>query len=286
MKSTRKNAFPAALAASLLFCFASTTLATIGPITAGQNGTGPGEHLIVPYVGTGVPCDSTSEYAFCTTDPVLGVGHWVLGDPNHPIELIADPTAPPMDKWFLSPTDICPDWSVCDSSNTSNGLPSVLPPGWSAPVWEYFLVWPGGDPPFPNPSPAITDWHEHIHEPGWEWIVPTEGSLDPPLITRDGEPWPWTFVETPPPGTEPNPGWLWVEFPPIGPGHVLDIHKKLVWVGTDNNSVWGDGILDNGELNDETMIRVWEYPTIPEPSTLLLGTLAATGFIGAQRRRK
>ncbi len=99
------------------------------------------------------------------------------------------------------------------------------------------------------------------------WNVPDPNTES--LITRDGDPWPWTFIE-PPPGTDPDPAWLWVEFPPIGPGHVLDIHKELVWVGTDNNSVWGDGILDNGTTFDESMISVWEYPTIPEPSTLLL----------------
>ncbi len=103
MKSNRKNAFLAALTASLLFCFAPTTFATIAPITAGQNGTGGGEHLQIPWTTEGG-----------------SVGEWLVGNPSQPTELIADPTAPPMVKWFLSPTD------------------GPLEAGWSAPVWEFF----------------------------------------------------------------------------------------------------------------------------------------------------
>ena len=246
MNATRRITLFATLAATLLFCFSSLAIANTAPHFAGRNGTGPGEHFQIPFEPTG-----PSE------------GHWVLGDPTNGIPLIADPSAPPMEKWFMTPT----------------GEP--LQPGWSAPVWENFLVWPG-DSAFPA-SPAITDWHEHIHEPGWIWGVPDEGSLDPPLITRDGEPWEWRHIP-PPAGAEPNPAWLWVEFPPIGPGHVLDIHKQLIWEGVPGNTLWGDQILDDGTANEEVMVSVWEYPTIPEPSSLLLSSLALVGLSSVRRR--
>lgn len=245
MKIDRTNPSLAVLAISILYCFASTAVAQDGPVIAGKNGTGDPEHIIVPFT----PADPNG-------------GHWVVGAAN-PVPLIANPKAPPMEKWFLTPTG------------------QTLPPGWSAPVWENFLVWPG-DTSFPDRSPSITDWHEHIHEPGWEWEIPPQSAAES-LITRDGQPWDWKPIP-PPPGTDPNPAWLWVEFPPIEPGHILDIHKRLVWRGTDGNKIWGDHILDDGTTHLEEMIAVWEYPTIPEPSTFLLGTLATVGLFARRRR--
>jgi len=78
----------------------------------------------------------------------------------------------------------------------------------------------------------------------------------------------------------PDPSKIWVEFPPIFPGEVLDVHKALLWVGTPGNRVWGDFYSDDGgTFIDESFIRVIEYPT-PEPATaglLLLGMVLAAG---------
>jgi len=285
MNLTRKIAHLAAIVATYLFCVVSSASAQRLPIVAGQNGTGPGEHLTVPFTHTDL---------IGTADVGPLGGHWEVGTAVNPIPLIADPSAPPMDKWFMTPSGICdPSFncecfpnSICEPPDLtaagSIGGSAILEPGWGAPVWENFLVYPG-DSTFPE-SPAITDWHEHIHEPGWEWVVPQPGATNPSLITRDGEPWPWEFID-PPAGTTRDPSALWVKFPPIGPGHILDIHKELVWRGTPDNTFWGDQVLDNGEPYEEYMVSVWEYPTIPEPSTLVLGALASLGLTVLQRQR-
>jgi hypothetical protein len=282
MNLTYRRTTLVAFAATFLFCLVSSTFADLPPIVAGQHGTGPGEHLTVPFVYTNGDVISAKDIG-----PISG--HWQIGDPNNGIPLFADPSAPPMDKWFLTPSDSCDaidicecsPASVCDTVSATIGGSAILGPGWGAPVWENFFVYQGGHPDFPNPSPAITDWHEHIHEPGWEWAIPPQTATES-LITRDGEPWPWKFID-PPAGTAPNPAWLWVEFEPIGPGHVLDIHKELVWRGTPGNTYWGDGVLDDGNPYDETMIAVSEYPTIPEPSSF---ALTALGLLGIGYRRQ
>lgn len=188
--------------------------------------------------------------------------HWFLED-----ELVFDPHAPPMEKWFQSP--------VLTPSNP-------LLPGDGFPVWENFLIVP--------PSLSVLDWHEVIHTPGWEWRYseydpnPTDPNYHP-LITRDGIPWPWQPQLPMPPGSDPNT-MIWAEFPPIDPGHVLDIHKQLVWMGDPNNgnTKWGDGTNDDGTVTiPEQMITVWEYPT-PEPSTLALVVLGALALVGVRRR--
>lgn len=257
MKRICATAFLAVSTTALVFCFASLALAgNTPPIISGQNGTDPGVHIDVFFNAIELGSDD---------------GHWTIGDPD-PIPLIAEPKAPPMEKWFHTPVD-------------SSGQPLPLEPGWSAPVWENFFVWPG-DPNFPDVSPAITDWHEHIHEPGWEWIVPSPGSTNPSLITRNHEAWPWDFIP-PPAGTDPDPAWLWVKFDPIEPGFIFDIHKELVWRGTTENSVWGDNKLDDGTPFDERMIGVWEYPTIiPEPSACALFGLGLLCLGYGRRNRR
>lgn len=215
----------------------------------------PGQHIQVPFEA--------------------GPNHWQLD-----VDLIFDPAAPPMEKWFQSPQGSAGPILL-------DGL-QPLP----FPVWENFYL----IPPIPGipPGAPVSDWHEHIHTPGWEWVIPGDPrfpDLFPPgqsLITRNGEPWPWEPL--PHPGGTHDPAALWVKFPPIGPAPlptgmppILDIHKALLWVGTDDNRIWGDGVDNAGNTIDESMIKVWEYPT-PEPSTLALLLLLAIGMSGFAKR--
>lgn len=123
----------------------------------------------------------------------------------------------------------------------------------------------------------VSDWHEIILTPGWAWIRPGSSAfpaLFPPgtsLITRDGLPWPSTDI----PGSG-DPNRIDVQFSPIEPGHVLDIHKALLWVGTTDNRIWGDN-------PNESFIRVLEYPT-PEPSSFVLAGFAVVALLLARKR--
>jgi hypothetical protein len=173
------------------------------------------------------------------------------------VDLVLDPGAGPMIKRFESPVTDTLDRILLDAFQP-----------FPQPVWEDFhIVEPGaGGPPV---SVAVQVWHEEILTVGWEWVLPGDEqfpTLFPPdesLITRNDEPHPWDFSPSPP---EHAPHQLWVQFPPIQPGETLDIHKALLWVGTPGNRIWGDDVLDDGSIFDESVISVWEYPT-PEPGT-------------------
>jgi len=187
------------------------------------------------------------------------------------VDLIVDPKAGPMSKHFQSPQDATGGPILLDALQP---LPQVL--------WEDFLI-------LPVPGTAgvpVTDWHEEIHTPGWEWVVPGDArfpNLFPAsasLITFNGQPWP----SKPVPMVPNDPSQLWVKFPPIPPGNVLDIHKALLWVGTAGNRIWGDNIDNSGVTVDESVIEVWEHPTIPEPSTAVLLCLGALPFLLNRRR--
>jgi len=182
------------------------------------------------------------------------------------VDLIFDPTAGPMQKQFKSPTD---------ASGGPIQLDDLQP--FPQMIWENFQILP--------PSPAVSDWHEEIHTPGWEWVLPNDSRFpdlflpNESLITMNGNPWPWSPI--PMPGTT-DPAKLWVEFEPIPAGNVLDVHKALLWVGTPGNRIWGDQTDDAGNLVDESLIDVWEYPT-PEPATA--GLLCAAMLVLLGRRR-
>ena len=77
----------------------------------------------------------------------------------------------------------------------------------------------------------------------------------------------------------PDPRKIWVEFAPINPGEVLDVHKALLFVGTPTNRIWGDAT-----DGSEDFIRVIEYPT-PEPATVGLLALGAVAAAARRRRR-
>jgi hypothetical protein len=189
------------------------------------------------------------------------------------VDLIHDPQAGPMIKRFQSPiTD------TLDTILLHANLPNPQR------ITENFNIVPSlaGDPTL---ATAVSDWHEEFLTRGFEWVLPGDTRFPnlfangTSLITRNGQPHPWQFQPGP---AVHDPSKLWVEFPPINPGETLDIHKALLWVGTSDNSVWGDNATDNGVFNDESRINVWEYPT-PEPTT---AALVALGCLGLLRRRR
>jgi LPXTG-motif cell wall-anchored protein len=233
------------LAAAVCALLARGAAAQVSPIVSGYNMSTAGENVDVPF-------NIENQY-------------WAFE-----ADLIFDPTAPPMTKFFETPRD-------------PTGAPIQLDALQPLPftIWEFFNLFPGlpGGPPASWP---VADWHEEILTPGWVWVLPGDPQfpgLFPPgesLITRNGEPWPWSFI--PHPDGQTDPSRLWVEFPGIGPGNVLDIHKALLWVGTDTQRIWGDDPTETG-------IVVLEYPT-PEPSSFVLGGVALAGLCGWAWRKK
>lgn len=187
-------------------------------------------------------------------------GQWFVD-----IDLVHDPAAGPMIKRLQSPRD-------------DTGQPILLDALQPFPqrIDENFrlIQVPGGPPA----APPVRDWHEEILTPGFVWVIPTDATIPQvfpdgtSLITKNGNPHPWDFVPAP-----ALPNRLDVAFPPILPGEVLDIHKAINWIGTPGNRIWGDNQLDDGTSFDESVIRVWEYPTVPEPGTWGLLVAAAIG---------
>ena len=139
-------------------------------------------------------------------------------------------------------------------------------------------------PPILSPilTLPVAGWHEQIVTDGWQWVIPGDPRFpdlfpeNQSLITLDGKPHPWTI---PPMPAVYQPETIWVEFPPIGEGFTLGIHKALLWVGTPGNRIWGDNVTDDGTYLDETSIRVFEHPTANQAGDLP-GDLNGDGFVG------
>lgn len=233
------------------------------PIAIGPTGTQPGLERTVRWTATGP-----------------GEGYWAFENSDVPQYLMTDPAAAPMVKLFSLPRDY----------RRIGGLQQ----GWTAPVSEYFFVSEGSGPlggDIPRGRP-ITQWSAQILNAGWEWVVSSPGTPGTPLITVDGLPVDWEHTDLEPRDWNHEDweltsehAWLSVRFSAIETGASFVIRKQLRWIGTPDNTVWGDGRLDDGSSNFERgIIRVIEYPTVvPEPATFALA-LTAT-FCLVRRRR-
>jgi hypothetical protein len=184
-------------------------------------------------------------------------------------DLIHDPAAGPFFKNFESPID-------------DTDLPILLDAGqpFPQPIFESFFLAPAVSPVLAEP---VANWHESIVTAGWEWVLPGAPRFpnlfptDTSLITKNGDPHPWTIPSLP---KMHEPDQLWVEFPPIEAGNTLGINKALLWVGTPGNTIWGDHTDDLGVVETyEASVRVFEYPA-PEPSSGTLLAAAACVVLG------
>ncbi|MAT70041.1 MAG: hypothetical protein CMJ58_11015 [Planctomycetaceae bacterium] len=196
-------------------------------------------------------------------------GQWFVA-----VDLMHDPAAGPMIKRLESPHD-------------DTGQPILLDAQqrFALRIDEEFNIGSPGTAGIPV-SVEVRDWHEEILTPGFNWVIPTDATIPQvfpdgtSLITRNGAPHPYELLASP----AVLPPRLDVKFPPIYPGEVLDIHKAIEWVGTPGNRIWGDNMLDDGTPFDEGEIRVWEYPTVPEPATW--GLMAITTLVGVSLLRR
>jgi len=190
-----------------------------------------------------------------TGNPVDGI---LIQTPNHdPIEIYLDPGGDPWPKWI--------------NFDVTGGLQN----GQIVPVWEQLSIVP---PPAGVPVLPLLDWHEIVHNPEFQWV---EGSLtihnrfvpgttDP--IVVGGQIGTDEFPSEPShPG---NAIWFDPILPPALPiPDPLDvwIHKDLIYTGIDipPDPSGGQAFID---------IHLWEHPTVPEPSTVLLAAIGLVGF--------
>jgi hypothetical protein len=119
-------------------------------------------------------------------------------------------------------------------------------------------------------GPAWRDWHESILTDGWEWVtgaIQTMGGvLSLPVITPD--------FATAIPGLDStiNGRDIAFTFDPLEPGTEIIILKLLECT-------------DSEICFDEGVVRIAEYPSIPEPTTLALLGLGLAG-LGFSRRKQ
>jgi hypothetical protein len=115
-------------------------------------------------------------------------------------------------------------------------------------------------------GPAWRDWHESILTDGWEWVtgaIQTMGGvLSLPVITPD--------FATAIPGLDStiNGRDIAFTFDPLEPGTEIIILKLLECT-------------DSEVCFDEGVVRIAEYPSIPEPTTLALLGLRRLGRVAS-----
>jgi len=175
---------------------------------------------------------------------LAGTG-WVVDDGSFPAafgfqEVAFDPTAGPWHKRLVG-------IDGGDFAASDTGVPALMIFG----VSEWVTV--GGTVPW-------TDWHEEIMQPGWRWLDDRAGSGEPSFHYASGVTVPGLTVAFTDP-TLSEGGKIDITFDPIPPGTLLRFNKRLIYEGLDP-LLPGDTFL--GTLD------IFEHPTVPEPTTLLL----------------
>lgn len=134
-------------------------------------------------------------------------------------------------------------------------------------VSEYILI--GGTTPW-------TDWHERIAQPGWRWLDDRAGSGEPNVHFASGVPVPGHTVTF----TDPTPtegGKLDFTFPPLPPGTLIRINKRLIYEGLDP-LLPGDTFFGTLDL--------YQFPTVPEPASAMLMVAGMLTIVACGRGSK
>ena len=191
---------------------------------------------------------------------LAGTG-WVVDDGSFPLafgfqEIAHDPTAGPWHKRLLGV-----DGGEFAASDT--GFPALMIFG----VSEWVKV--GGTTPW-------TDWHEEIMQPGWRWLDDRAGSGEPSFHYASGVTVPGLTVAF----TDPTPtsgGRIDFTFDPIPPGTLLRINKRLIFEGL-------DPLLPGDEFFGT--LDIFQYPTVPEPASMVLVIAGLAAVAGIARPRR
>ncbi|MEM7626894.1 MAG: hypothetical protein AAF333_14970 [Planctomycetota bacterium] len=224
-----------------------------------------------PFVGSNLDIDFNVEIDV----PFSGfAGLWFVNQP-----IVHVPEAGPMIKRFESPMTDTLDRIILDGQEP---FPIA--------VRETFELLPS---PLLRPSTPFDNvygWYQEVETDGWEWVTPSDprypdyGLFGRPLITKNGNPHPSRPAIGPAFSLDAplvfRPDIVNVEFARLEPGDTLGVNKALVWVGTEGNRLWGDDQLDDGTPFDESVLRVWEYPTNLGALTVMPGDVNGDGWVG------